>query len=79
MSWICQVEQLRNMQSNTASRQKSAHRPDRAGLDWAELDVEAVTNAEAVEANIAADQAALESAGHCGVATLVYGGEPFFG
>ena len=67
------------MQSNTASIQRSAQRPDRAGLDLAELDIEAVIDAKAVKAETAANQAALESAGHWGVATLVYGGEPFFG
>lgn len=67
------------MQSNTASIQRSAQRLERAGLDLAELDVEPVTDAEAVEAEIAANQAALESAGHWGVATLVFGGEPLFG
>jgi 2-hydroxychromene-2-carboxylate isomerase len=52
---------------------------DRAGLDLAELDAETVTDAEALDAEIAANQGALEAAGHWGVPTLVFDGEPFFG
>ena len=51
----------------------------RAGLDLAELDAEAISDAEALDAEIAANQAALEAAGHWGVPTLVFDGEPFFG
>jgi 2-hydroxychromene-2-carboxylate isomerase len=51
----------------------------RAGLNLAELDAEAVNDAEALDAEIAANQAALEAAGHWGVPTLVFDGEPFFG
>jgi 2-hydroxychromene-2-carboxylate isomerase len=52
---------------------------ERAGLDLAELDVETISDAEALDAEIAANQAALEAAGHWGVPTLVFDGEPFFG
>jgi 2-hydroxychromene-2-carboxylate isomerase len=49
----------------------------RAGLDLAELEtVEAV---ETLDAEIAANQDALEAAGHWGVPTVVFDGEPFFG
>jgi len=51
----------------------------RAGLDLAELDAEAERDAEALDAEIAANQSALEAAGHWGVPTLVFDGEPFFG
>jgi len=51
----------------------------RAGLDFAELEAEAAGDAEALDAEIAANQAALEAAGHWGVPTLVFEGEPFFG
>ncbi len=51
----------------------------RVGLDLVELDAEAVTDAEALDTEIAANQAALEAAGHWGVPTLVFDGEPFFG
>lgn len=51
----------------------------RAGLDLAELDAEAAEQADALDAEIAANQAALEAAGHWGVPTLVLDGEPFFG
>lgn len=51
----------------------------RAGLDLAELEAEAVHEAQALDAEIAANQDALEAAGHWGVPTLVLDGEPFFG
>jgi len=51
----------------------------RAGLDLVELDAEATAEPEALDAEIAANQAALESAGHWGVPTLVFDGEAFFG
>lgn len=49
----------------------------RAGLDLAEM--EASVTAEDCEAEIEANQAALERAGHWGVPTLAFEGEPFFG
>lgn len=51
----------------------------RAGLNLAELDGEALADAEALDAEIGANQAALEESGHWGVPTLVFNGEPFFG
>lgn len=52
---------------------------ERAGLEFAELEAEVAADAEALDAEIAANQAALEDAGHWGVPTLVIDGEPFFG
>lgn len=51
----------------------------RAGLDFAEIEAEAARDAEALDAEIAQNQHALEAAGHWGVPTLVFEGEPFFG
>ncbi|MEP0190782.1 MAG: DsbA family protein [Erythrobacter sp.] len=51
----------------------------RAGLDLAELEAEAVNDASALDGEVAQNQAALEVAGHWGVPTLVFDGEPFFG
>ena len=51
----------------------------RADLDLAELDREATAEATALDNEIAANQVALEIAGHWGVPTLVFEGEPFFG
>ncbi|MEL6530546.1 MAG: DsbA family protein [Pseudomonadota bacterium] len=51
----------------------------RVGLNFDELEAEAVSDAEALDAEIAENQAALEAAGHWGVPTLVFDGEPFFG
>ncbi len=51
----------------------------RAGLDLAELDAEVLGDAAALDAEIADNQSALEAAGHWGVPTLVFDGEPFFG
>ena len=52
---------------------------ERAGLDFAELKAEAEAQPEELDAEIADNQAALEAAGHWGVPTLVFDGEPFFG
>lgn len=51
----------------------------RAGLDFAELEAEELADAVALDAELGANQAALEAAGHWGVPTLVFEGEPFFG
>ncbi len=51
----------------------------RAGLDLAELDEMVGAEAEAIDAEITANQDALAAAGHWGVPTLVFEGEPFFG
>lgn len=51
----------------------------RAQLDLAELDAEAASDADAIDAEIEGNQKALEDAGHWGVPTLVFEGEPFFG
>jgi 2-hydroxychromene-2-carboxylate isomerase len=56
-----------------------ARAADRAGLDFGELEAEATDDAEALDVEIAANQQALEAAGHWGVPTLVIDGEPFFG
>ena len=52
---------------------------ERAGLDPEALEATARDEAERLDAAIAANQAALESAGHWGVPTMVFDGEPFFG
>jgi 2-hydroxychromene-2-carboxylate isomerase len=52
---------------------------DRAGLDLADLDAVLAKEANALDAEIGANQQALEDAGHWGVPTLVFEGEPFFG
>ncbi len=51
----------------------------RAGCDLTELDAEVERLPDAIDTEIAANQAALEAAGHWGVPTLVFEGEPFFG
>ena len=51
----------------------------RAGLEFAALEAEAADDAAALDSEIEANQAALEAAGHWGVPTLVFEGEPFFG
>ena len=52
---------------------------ERAGLDFTELESEAKNDAKALDSEIEANQKALEKAGHWGVPTLVFDGEPFFG
>lgn len=56
-----------------------AQAASRAGVDLAELDAEAGRRAPELDARIADHQRALEAAGHWGVPTLVFRGEPFFG
>ena len=51
----------------------------RAGLDLTELDAVALAESERLEAVIEQNQTDLETAGHWGVPTCVFQGEPFFG
>ncbi len=51
----------------------------RAGLDLAEMDRVVVAEEARLEAAIEANQDALQAAGHWGVPTCVFEGEPFFG
>lgn len=52
---------------------------ERAGLDPVALEAVARDEADRLDAAIEANQKALESAGHWGVPTMVFDGEPFFG
>jgi len=51
----------------------------RAGCDLAEMDAVVARDAERLDAVITQNQADLEAAGHWGVPTMVFNGEPFFG
>ena len=51
----------------------------RAGLDLTDLDAKIEANPEHFRSTIDANQEALEAAGHWGVPTMVFEGEPFFG
>ena len=51
----------------------------RAGLDLAALEPESAERTAELDARIAAHQKSLEAAGHWGVPTMVFRGEPFFG
>jgi 2-hydroxychromene-2-carboxylate isomerase len=51
----------------------------RAGLDLATLDAAVASDPARYDAVIADNQRALEAAGHWGVPTMVFDGEPFFG
>jgi 2-hydroxychromene-2-carboxylate isomerase len=51
----------------------------RAGLDPDALETAARDDADRLDAAIEANQKALENAGHWGVPTMVFDGEPFFG
>jgi len=51
----------------------------RAGLDLAELDQQAVAEDSRLEADIELNQADHDKAGHWGVPTCAFQGEPFFG
>jgi 2-hydroxychromene-2-carboxylate isomerase len=52
---------------------------ERAGLDPEVLEATARDEADRLDAAIEANQKALETAGHWGVPTMVFEGEPFFG
>jgi len=52
---------------------------ERAGLDPKALEATAHDEADRLDAAIEANQKALETAGHWGVPTMVFEGEPFFG
>ena len=51
----------------------------RAGLELAEMDQKVIKEADRLDAVIAGNQADHEQAGHWGVPTCAYQGEPFFG
>ncbi|MGB3738811.1 MAG: DsbA family protein, partial [Pontixanthobacter sp.] len=51
----------------------------KAGLDWHTLATTVEADADALDAEIADNQQALEDGGHWGVPTLLFDGEPFFG
>lgn len=51
----------------------------RADLELSELVTEAETDPDTLDAEVTANQQALEDNGHWGVPTLVFDGEPFFG
>lgn len=80
LAFADQVSQM--IWGGTAGWHESDHLANaakRAGFDLAELKTEALNEAEALDAEIAENQKALEAAGHWGVPTLVFDGEPFFG
>jgi 2-hydroxychromene-2-carboxylate isomerase len=52
---------------------------ERAGLDLASLDADVTADSERYAATIENNQKALNDAGHWGVPTMVFEGEPFFG
>ena len=51
----------------------------RAGCDLAEMDAAIARDTDRLDAAIAQNQADLEAAGHWGVPTMAFNGEPFFG
>ena len=56
-----------------------ARAAERAGLDLADLDAAIAADPDGHEAALAENDAALRQAGHWGVPTMVFHGEPFFG
>jgi 2-hydroxychromene-2-carboxylate isomerase len=56
-----------------------ARATERAGLDLASMEAAVAADPASYDATIAGNQAALEAAGHWGVPTMVFEGEPFFG
>jgi 2-hydroxychromene-2-carboxylate isomerase len=56
-----------------------AEATSRAGLSLAEFDASIAADPDGPELSLEQNDAALRSAGHWGVPTLVFQGEPFFG
>jgi 2-hydroxychromene-2-carboxylate isomerase len=72
----------RTIWSGTANWHEGDHlakASEKAGLDLTELDKIVAAEGDRLEKVIEANQAAHEKAGHWGVPTCVYKGEPFFG
>ncbi|MBI1181658.1 MAG: 2-hydroxychromene-2-carboxylate isomerase [Alphaproteobacteria bacterium] len=70
------------MWGGTRGWNEGAHLRDaaaRAGLDIDELDAAIADDPDGWDARLAANQQALEAAGHWGVPTMVFEGEAFFG
>lgn len=64
---------------NWNSEENLAAAAERAGLELSSLRQVIEGDEEEIDAEIADNQVALEKAGHWGVPTLVFNGEPFFG
>ena len=81
LEWACEVgkvlwgDHVKDWHLGTHLAEATA----RAGLDLTELEAAITGNEEALEAEIAANQADEEAAGHWGTPCLVCDGEPFFG
>ncbi|MEZ5557636.1 MAG: DsbA family protein [Pseudomonadales bacterium] len=76
------AEQIAGVIWTTENWHQGAHLADaaaRAGLDLAELDARAGAEAERLEQVIAGNQDDHAAAGHWGVPTCAFRGEPFFG
>jgi 2-hydroxychromene-2-carboxylate isomerase len=81
MAFIDEVSQI-IWNGKVAGWNEGSHLADaaaRAGLNLAELDAMIGADTERYDAIIAANQSDLEAAGHWGVPTMVFEGEPFFG
>ena len=75
-------EVSRTIWGGTAGWNEGAHLAEaaaRAGCDLDEMDAAIARNAAALDAEIDQNQRELEAAGHWGVPTMVFKGEPFFG
>ena len=81
MAFIDEVSQI-IWNGKVAGWNEGSHLADaaaRAGLNLAELDAMIDADPARYDAIIAANQRDLEAAGHWGVPTMVFEGEPFFG
>lgn len=80
LPFVCEVS--RTIFGGTPRWHEGSHlarAAERAGLDLAKLDAEAADDPAEKDVVIAENQKALEAAGHWGVPTTVFRGEPFFG
>ena len=80
LPFICEVSRV--IFGGTVGWHEGSHLSDaakRAGCDLAEMDEVVRRDAARLDAVIEENQRALEKAGHWGVPTMVFRGEPFFG
>jgi 2-hydroxychromene-2-carboxylate isomerase len=80
LEFVDEVSRL--LWGGTAGWNEGAHLAEaaaRAGCDLAEMDVAIAREAATLDAEIEGNQRDLEAAGHWGVPTMVFQGEPFFG
>ena len=81
IEFMCEVAQViwGGTVDNWHEGQHLQHAAERAGCDWATLVAKADNEADRLDQVLDQNSMDLEAAGHWGVPTVVFNGEPFFG